>query len=329
MAGDGPDLSAYPLLLKRPGPMPPPGELREILIVGDLMFTRGVDRVVSAYGMDGPMDRVAKWIMAADLAVANYEGTIANEATGQRRSGPYRFKAVPEAAGAIARAGFDLVSVANNHSQDWGPPALQNTVAYLHLAGVKTVGAWSNFEAAHRSRVMNAGGVRIAWLAYNYVGQAESTEKPGVSGWSRAWLNRERLLDQVAEAKKAGGIVVVFPHWGEEYAEKPRHWQVRLARDAIDTGADLVVGHHPHVIQTVERYGKGLIAYSLGNFLFDQPERNSGLALWVRADRKGVYDVHGLTFKPYTQPIWHDGATAGKYVGKHYKSTRYPVPGTK
>lgn len=324
-AGSKPDLSAYPLLFSRGETISADANVQEIVIVGDLMFTRGIDRVTSVYGMDAPMIKVAQWIKAADLAVANYEGTIANPATGERRSGPYRFKAGPEAAQAIASAGFDLVSVANNHSQDWGPAALQNTVAYLQLAGVKTVGAWSSFESAHQSRIIDLGDVRTVWLAYNYVGAAEQTEYPGNSGWSRAWLKKDRLLKQAARAKENGGIVFVYLHWGVEYADKPESWQALLARAAVDAGADLVVGHHPHVIQTIERYGDGLIAYSLGNFLFDQPERDSGLALWVRLDGKGIVDIRGLTYKPYMQPEWHDAGTTRKLVDKHFMSSALKV----
>jgi poly-gamma-glutamate synthesis protein (capsule biosynthesis protein) len=316
---DKPDLSAYPLLYKRGGTDLTQGPTGSILVVGDLLFARGVERTVKKYGVDAPMAGLKSWIMSADLAVANYEGTIAMDSIGERRDGPYRFKAKPYAAGAIKRAGFDLVSVANNHAQDWGPESLQNTLAWLHAAGVMTVGGWSSPEKALRPVVMNAGSVRTTWLAYNYIGAREETEWPGKTGWSRAWLKRSTLLKQVKEARKQGGLVIVYPHWGVEYVDEPRGWQKRLARQAMDAGADLVIGHHPHVIQTIEPYKNGLIAYSLGNFVFDQEKRDAGLALWITADRKGVREVRGITFRPYMRPVWHDPKTAHKFVKKYLK----------
>ena len=311
-----PDISAYPLLFQRNSPGTTGSEPVDIVIVGDVLFARGVDRQAASNGMDDPLSRVSPLLRSADLAVGNFEGTIAHEDVGSRREGPWRFKARPEAAAAVARAGFDLMSLANNHAMDWGPEALQATAGYLRLNRVGTVGAWLDRQGAQQPCVRVVGGVGTVWLAFNEIGHWEPSEAEGGYGWSRGRLTSSRLAGQVREARGMGDLVVVYLHWGQEYEEKPRPWQVDLARAAVDAGADLVVGHHPHVPQSVERYGKGLIVYSLGNFLFDQRKREAGLALWVRADKRGLMEVRGLTVTPYVKPLWQDAERSSEFIAR-------------
>jgi hypothetical protein len=117
------------------------------------------------------------------------------------------------------------------------------------------------------------------------------------------------LADQIRAARVLGDVLIVQFHWGLEYTPYPLSWQVELAHTAIDAGAALVVGHHPHVVQSYEVYKDRVIVYSLGNFLFDQ-DWNPGLALWIRLDKHGVIDVHGLTLRPGVYPDWQLPARA-------------------
>jgi hypothetical protein len=134
--------------------------------------------------------------------------------------------------------------------------------------------------------------------------------------WTRSWFGptfaRDKLVAMVKAALPLGDALIVQFHWGNEYKLCPDDWQVDLARAAIWAGAAMVVGHHPHVVQSYEAFGGGFIAYSLGNFLFDQPQ-SPGLALWIRVDKKGLVDVRGLTLRPGVRPEWESPAqsTAG------------------
>jgi poly-gamma-glutamate synthesis protein (capsule biosynthesis protein) len=268
--------------------------------------------------MDFPLSRVALWLRAADLAVGNYEGVIAADGVGAQQSGGYRLRATPEAAAALARAGFDLIGLANNHTMDWGTAGLQATVENLRSAGLSTVGAGPDAASAHRPQVTTVRGVRIVWLSYTMVSDPPENSDSD-QGWMRSWLQivsvydmasvRQQLAEQVRAARALGDVLIVQFHWGYEYTPYPLTWQVKLAHTAIDAGAALVVGHHPHVVQSYETYRGGLIVYSLGNFLFDQ-DWNPGLALWIRLVKHGVIDVHGLTLRPGVYPDWQSPAGA-------------------
>jgi poly-gamma-glutamate capsule biosynthesis protein CapA/YwtB (metallophosphatase superfamily) len=313
-----PDLSRYPRLFSRDNaPFDPnnPDDAAQIIMVGDTSFARGVEEVTNKHGMDYPLMQAAAWLRAADMAVGNYEGVIAADGIGQVRLLGYRLRAQPNAAHALAQAGFRLLSLANNHTMDWGPDGLRATLDNLHSVGIQTVGAGPDGESARKPLVTTVRGVRVVWLAYTMVPEPrrEDVEGEAAKGWARAWFGptfaRDKLAGYVRAARQLGDVVIVQFHWGQEYTKCPQDWQYSLARAAVQAGAALVVGHHPHVVQSVEVYQKGFIAYSLGNFLFDQPQA-PGLALWVRLDGQGVMDVHALTLRPGAQPEWNPAAKA-------------------
>jgi len=305
-----PDLALYPTLFKRDNPPASTDDSAQIIMVGDTSLARGVEEATTKYGMDYPLAQVSPWLQAADMAVGNYEGVIAADGVGKERLQGYRMRTQPNAAPALARAGFKLLNLANNHTMDWGPDGLQATLDNLHAAGIQTVGAGSDGEAARKPVVTTVRGVKIVWLAYTMVPEPRKEDMEGedAPGWARAWFGptfaRDKLTAYVQAARQLGDMVIVQFHWGLEYNKCPQDWQYDLARTAIQAGAALVVGHHPHVVQSVEAYQKGFIAYSLGNFLFDQPQA-PGLALWIRLDKQGVIDVHALTLRPGVQPDWN------------------------
>ncbi len=313
-----PDLALYPLVFRRGSLPADPAGAAQIIMVGDTSLARGVQEATRRYGMDFPLSRVAPWLRSADLAVGNYEGVIAADDVGVQRPGGYRLRAAPEAAPALARAGFDLVSLANNHTLDWGAAGLQATVENLRSAELAIVGAGPDADSARGPQAITVRGVRIVWLSYTTV-QDPPDSGDTDQGWMRSWLKivsvydmatiRQQLAEQVRAARALGDVLIVQFHWGYEYTPYPLTWQVELAHTAIDAGAALVVGHHPHVVQSYEVYQGSPIVYSLGNFLFDQ-DWNPGLALWIRLDKHGVIDVHGLTLRPGVYPDWQSPATA-------------------
>src|SRR5208282_6329741 len=141
--------------------------------------------------------------------------------------------------------GFDVVSQANNHTYDWGPEALLDSLERLLAAGIHPLGAGQNTWAAHYPLLVNVGSLRIAFLAYVDIDPQEATagvNRPGV-----AWLDPAQALADIRFARPLADLVIVCPHWGVEYALQPTGDQVELAHQMIDAGADLIVGSHPHV----------------------------------------------------------------------------------
>lgn len=257
-----------------------------IAFVGDVMLADGPGRLIAA-GRD-PLAPFATRLSAADFRIANLECTVSarGEALPNKR---YTFRADP-AALAVLKGRFDAVALANNHSGDFGKAAFVDTLDLLDAAGIQRVGGGRNLAEAHAPLWIEQKGVRVAILSYNEFKPRRF--EAGVNLPGIAWSEDEQVLFDIRAARKAGADVVIpFMHWGWEYDEAPSVRQRDLAHRMIDAGATVVVGGHPHVIQPVERYGRGLIVYSLGNFVFDgfdAPEAWQGWLLRLDVDRHGL-----------------------------------------
>lgn len=290
-----PDLTAYPWLYLRDGRALAAGEaVVEVIAVGDVMLGRDVA------GVAEPLSGVAPLLRGADLALGNLECVIADGGT--PRPGPYRLRAPLPAAGILREAGFDLLGLANNHALDYGSEGLAETVSRLHEAGIGTVGAGLDPQAAAHPVIREAGGLRLAFLAFNMVQDPDDT--PWAGGWTRAMWDEEQAANAIA-AVRAGTdghmpqAVIVSLHWGYEYEVRPDPAQCDAAHALLKAGADLVLGHHPHVVQGTEVRAGGFVAYSLGNLVFDQQqaETRQGLALRAFFDGEGLRAVQAL-------PLW-------------------------
>ena len=261
-----------------------------LLFAGDVMLARAVgSRMAARKDWSLPFQLIADELRCADLRFCNLECPVSDR--GRDLHHLYSFRADPRAIEGLRTAGFDVVSEANNHAYDWGPEALLDTLERLHAAGICTVGAGQNSLAAHYPLLVNADGLRIAILAYVDIDPKEAAagvDHPGV-----AWLDPAQTLADIGFARALADVVIVCPHWGVEYALKPADDQVTLAHQMIDAGADLIVGSHPHVVQPVEKYRDHWIAYSLGNFVFDQrgPGTHHGLMLRVTVRDKQISKV--------------------------------------
>jgi poly-gamma-glutamate synthesis protein (capsule biosynthesis protein) len=282
-----PDLSAYPWLYLRDGEVPDPGgNAVEVVAVGDVMLGRGV--------ADQPhsLDDAATWLRRAHLAVGNLECVI----TGDAQPGPL-LQAAPSAVAQMREAGFDVLGLANNHALDLGPEGLEETVSRLRAARMAPLGAGPDPEASLQPLIYEIGGVRLALLAFNAV--ADPRGAPASSGWTRAEWDEERARAAVAAAAERADAVSVSVHWGYEYETSVDPAQRDAARALLGAGAHLVIGHHPHVVQPVEVHSDRCVAYSLGNFVFDQAqgETDRGLALRAFFDGRGLRAVQAL-------PVW-------------------------
>jgi poly-gamma-glutamate synthesis protein (capsule biosynthesis protein) len=242
-------------------------------------------------GIEAPFLFTADTLVTADITLGNLECPIAN--CGEPNEKTYAFRAPLEAAGSLAYAGFDLVSLANNHTLDYGPDALAQTLETLKAQGVQPVGAGMNAEEAYRPAFIEVDGLRIAFLAfadvstidYDYLAWEAGPDTPGI-----AWAHHDRITAGVQAAKSEADLVVVLFHNGYEIIQKVSALQQEAAHLAIDAGADLVIGSHPHVLQRMETYKDGLIFYSMGNFVFDNflfPPNYSAI-LSVTLDKDGV-----------------------------------------
>lgn len=203
----------------------------------------------------------------ADLAFVNLESPIT---TARVRRGPLTFRGEESLVDALVDAGVGVVSLANNHAYDQGPRGLADTMTTVARRGLLAVGAGETRRAACAARSIEINGFRIAFLAQTLLMNVqEPLGSPDVCMWDLGALKRA-----VREARKRADVVVVSMHWGNEYEGAPRKEQVDVARMVVDAGADLLIGHHPHVLQRVERMAHGdrqaLVAYSLGNLLSNQ-----------------------------------------------------------
>ncbi len=262
-----------------------------LLFVGDIMLSRAVGRKIEEVGdYRYPFLKSADILSGADLTFGNLESAISDR--GRNQGSIYSFRANPRVVEGLVYAGFDVLSLANNHIWDWGSFALLDTVSLLKAAGITPVGAGENYEEANEPAIVEANGIRIAALSYTDL-LPESLEAgsttPGISDF-----DLESVKANASALKAQGYLVIVMLHWGEEYEAVSNDLQKATAQELIDNGVDLVVGHHPHVVQELEQYRDGWIAYSLGNFIFDQTfseETMRGAALLVEVDEAGVVEA--------------------------------------
>jgi len=265
------------------------------MAVGDVLLDRGVAKKISANGRDWPFAKVSPILQSADVAFCNLECPFS--AKGVKVNKPFCFKADPANGKCLADVGFDIVSLANNHSLDCGRTGLVETMRCLDDLGIRFVGAGDTLNDSKLPVVVEQHGLRIAFLARNTLmpeGIWLREDAPGTAG-----LDESTICREIADARRLADVVIVSLHWGVEYRENPGEAQRMLARKIIDAGADLVLGHHPHVVQPVETYRGGVIAYSLGNFLFDSPNPNckGSMILKCKLSKSGVADVEIIPIK--------------------------------
>jgi poly-gamma-glutamate synthesis protein (capsule biosynthesis protein) len=313
---------------------------------GDIMLDRGVAKTVKVdgKGVDFPFDggtaeitgrtccsqfgydivqgrrtgnagAVRALIESADLALANFENPAPNNFRWHTTG--VVFSADPKLIDGLRNAGIDYVSLGNNHIRDAGANGIAQTIDNLEKRGIAWSGAGEDLEQARQPAILEAGGVKVAILAYDTIAKyyAASVTRAGSAQMSAAVVKAD-----VAAARKAGAdLVIVFPHWGVEYDATPFAGQQRLARAAIDAGADMVIGNHAHWAAAMEIYDGKPIWYALGNFVFDQ--------VWSEPTMEGITleltfagtDLRQIRMRPHiildrAQPNFLDPAGDGKVV---------------
>ncbi len=246
-----------------------------------------------------PFRKIKDRLNQPDILFGNLESMISDQ--GRDMGGKYSFRAPPKMIEGLILADFDIMSIANNHSFDWGLEALLDTKNRLAEVGIKPVGGGVN---PYRPVFIESGDQTFAFIAHSQLGAPGwiGTEtEPGI-----AIYDEDKLKKSIEKSQKAD-LVIFSIHYGIEYQQVPSQNQKYLSRRAVDMGVDLVIGHHPHVIQPVEEYKDGLIAYSLGNFVFDQgfsEETMEGLLLEVKVKDGQIlnYEKQVIPMNEYFQP---------------------------
>ncbi len=269
---------------------PSAARAQEITIVaaGDINLGGRVNNIIKQNGYFYPISRLKPILSQADLTFGNLECSLSYQ--GKPVPGKeFTFRGSPENLRTLQAGGFDLVSIANNHSKDFGEEAFLDTLKNLKLYGIKPVGGGNNRQEALSPAIVKRNGLKIAFLAFSGVlpyGWAASDFKPGVA----SLRNFEQVKETIAKARRKADLVVVSLHWGIELSPRPSKEQEKLAYQLIEAGATLVIGHHPHILQKIEVYKNGLIAYSLGNFIFTpgSPRGSKSALIQIKMDEYGV-----------------------------------------
>jgi poly-gamma-glutamate synthesis protein (capsule biosynthesis protein) len=236
-----------------------------LVAVGDICLARGVEQRMREKGPGYPFAALCSHLRKADITFGNLECCLA--AGGKVVPKKYNFRGRPENATALKHAGFDIVSLANNHTLDYGKDALTETLASVRSAGVAPVGAGMTIREAHALRIVNIKGLRVGFLAY--LGLFPPVVPLTANQPAVAMAEIHLITRDVTAARKRVDVLIVSMHAGKEYTFRHAARQEEIAHAAVDAGADMVIGHHPHVVQDVETYRGKPIFYSLGNFIFD------------------------------------------------------------
>jgi poly-gamma-glutamate capsule biosynthesis protein CapA/YwtB (metallophosphatase superfamily) len=270
-----------PTITITPSPTSPPKIT--LLFTGIIVPARCVQAGIDIRDDPGyPYAEVSGLIQQADLAVGTLNATISDYPPATGCVPTFILVGDSRNAGALAEAGFDVMSVATNHIMNCGlancgDRAFLDTLDNLRQAGVTPVGAGNNLAEALEPVVVDVKGVRFGIVS---LGQIEamafaSEDTPGI-----AVLDEDNLRAAIAAARQVSDVVIAMPHWGPEYSPNPNYYQLHFARVAVEAGADLVVGNHTHVVQAVQELDGVQVFYGLGNFVFDQN--------WSRETQQGV-----------------------------------------
>ena len=241
---------------------------------------------------DLPWKGVAE-ALKADILFGNLECSVTKR--GKKLAKTWNFRAPPGRLLSLKRARFDVLNLANNHVWDYGEEGFRDTLAALHSRRFAFVGGGKNLEEALAPRILKRGGLKIGFLGLTSTFPQEawaSRRKPGV-----AYSDFGRFPAAIRRAKEKCDLLVVSFHGGTELAEGPNEIQKSFGRLAVDAGADLVLGHHPHVLQGVELYKGKPIVHSLGNFMFVSPSPGTRATVVARV-RLSAAGVDSIEFVP-------------------------------
>lgn len=239
-----------------------------IIAAGDILLDRGVAEYLDKNGYDYPYTEVKEEITKGDIAYANLECPLTESGNAVLKRPDLIFRGSILNGTALKNTGFDLLNLANNHTMDQGREGLIDTIKVLESSGIRSVGAGNTRSEARKPVFFMRGNARIGFLSYSDFppeGYMYDEEKVDV-----ARPDIKSLGEEIRSAREQCDFLVVSFHWGKEFDCYPSSSQQETAHAAVEKGADIIIGHHPHLLQSVEEYKGKLIFYSLGNFVFDR-----------------------------------------------------------
>lgn len=273
---------------------------------GDIIIARQVQRRIYETGdWAAPFRTIAPELTWADITISNLETSLTDSFDPITDPTTFTFSTSEAAIEGLQLAQIDVLSRANNHSFNWGVQGMEDTSRVLDDAGILHFGMGNNLDEARQPTIVEAGGVSYAFLGYNGISDDWDGATPDSPGTCPLidWMVVEDIKSEVAN----GHVVIPFFHWGTEYVYDPSEEQRYFAHIAIDAGAAVVMGSHPHWVQAVETYEGRPIVYSLGNFVFDQEwslETKQGMIahLWMQGDKPLKLDIAPILIEDYHKP---------------------------
>jgi len=268
---------------------------------GDIMLDRSVRKLMDTNGLDYPFRNITSELKGVDYVFANFEGPIKEHEVHTSKSISFRFK--PDVSSVVKNAGINIVSIANNHALDQGWGGRSDTMKFLKEAGVRYFGNPKN-EAEGNTYIGQIGDKTIAFIGFD-----DTIFK----------IDGNKAREMIEKLKKVSDYVIVSVHWGVEYVHRPTERKQWLAHLFIDSGADAVIGHHPHVVQTMEIYNGKPIFYSLGNFVFDQyfsqdTQEGLGVGMIINNNKMSIYLLPYAIIK--SQPVFMEDDAKTEFLEK-------------
>ncbi len=263
----------------RPTPDNRPRRQVTFFAVGDIMLSRGVARVIDRGGVDKPFSLTKDALLKTDFNFGNFESPVSGN---DSRLGAHMvFNTKVKDVAAVMNSHFKVVNLANNHIFDQGLEGMRNTLRVMNDRQIAGLGVGENETESWQPKYLDVNGMKIAFIgaSFSSVNDLGKTRNQYVARVE----DLDRLAAAVKTAKTQSDFVLVTMHAGVEYTRNPNKLHVDFAHAAVDAGADIVIGAHPHWIQTTEQYKGRWIFYSLGNFIFDQhdPETHRGMTLRI------------------------------------------------
>ncbi len=265
------------------------------------MLGSWVIEVIEQNGMDYPFQHIRPMLEEADVIFANLEAPFTTG--GHPFPKKYNFRVPPKMAEVLKAGGINLVSLANNHILDYGVEGLTETLETLKQWGIYFVGAGLDLQEARKPAILSIGDQKIGFLAYSLTFPEEFWATDSTAG--TCFPFHHFVFQDVQDLKKEVDWVIISCHWGQELMDRPKPYQITLAHQLIDAGADVILGHHPHVIQGIEIYRGKPIVYSLGNFIFGSYSENAKVSMLVeiRFQTDATYELRIHPINVYNKEV--------------------------
>jgi len=298
-----------------------------MMAVGDIMLSRGVSSKIKKYNdFDYPFLKLKDILKSSDFNFANLESPIISGP--EINTGQMIFRADPGIEKNLKNNNFQILSLANNHIPNFGDAGIENTMKLLNEQKINYCGAGENEKTAYAPSYLEINQIKFAFLCFNDSDVVPINYRANATNYGTAFMDIKKLQESIKIASKNSDFIIVSMHSGTEYINDPNKRQIEFAHGAIDAGADLVLGHHPHVVQTIEKYKNKYIFYSLGNFIFDQmwsQETREGLIIKLIFEKyKNIkFSIIPIIIEDYSQPRLANSEEAEKIS----KKLKYDISG--